>query len=62
MAAKKMAGSSSSRANILCGDQSNQNYILAHSVSGEDWQFQRMLPASVYDIYMKYWGNVVLTI
>ncbi|MGB8372720.1 MAG: hypothetical protein WCE82_07360 [Halobacteriota archaeon] len=57
-----MAGSSSSRANILCGDQSNQNYILAHSVSGEDWQFQRMLPASVYDIYMKYWGNVVLTI
>jgi hypothetical protein len=39
MVAKKMAGSSSSRANILRWDQSNKNYILTHSVSGVDWQF-----------------------
>jgi hypothetical protein len=39
MVAKKMAGSSSSRANMLRWDQSNRSYILTHSVSGVDWQF-----------------------
>jgi hypothetical protein len=48
---------------ILQWDQSNKNYILRFGVSGVDWRFcKQPLPASVYDIYMKYWGNVDLTI
>ena len=44
-------------------DQSNKNYILRYGVSEVDWRFYKHpLPASVYDIYMKYWGNVNLTI
>ena len=44
---------------ILQWDQSNKNYTLAHGVSGVDWRFYRHpLPASVYDIYSKYWSDV----
>ena len=48
---------------ILRWDQSNKNYILRYGVSWADWRFYKHpLPALVYDIYMKYWGNVDLTI
>jgi integrase len=44
---------------ILQWDQSNKNYILTHGVGGVDWRFYKHpLPDSVYDVYMKYWGNV----
>jgi hypothetical protein len=47
-----------------CGDaigweQSNRAYIMTHGVSGIDWKhYKHPLPDSVYDFYMKYWGNV----
>jgi hypothetical protein len=46
---------------ILQWDQSNKNYILTHGVSGVDWRFYKS-PRSgpVFDIYMKYWGDVEL--
>jgi integrase len=44
---------------IIQWDQSNKNYILTHGVSGVDWRFYKHpLPDHVYDVYMKYWGNV----
>jgi hypothetical protein len=44
---------------LLQWDQSNKNYILTHGVSGVDWRFyMHPLPASVYDVYMKYWSGV----
>jgi len=44
---------------ILQWDQSNKNYVLTHGVSGVDWRsYKHPLPASVYDIYMKYWAGV----
>ena len=46
---------------ILQWDQSNKNYILTHGVSGVDWRFYKSpRPGPVFDIYMKYWGNVEL--
>jgi len=46
---------------ILQWDQSNKNYILTHGVSGVDWRFYKSPRAEpVYDIYMKYWGDVEL--
>jgi len=47
---------------ILQWDQSNKNYVLTHGVSGVDWRFYKHpLPASVYDVYIKYWGGVSFT-
>ncbi|MGA2885220.1 MAG: hypothetical protein ABSE80_08715 [Halobacteriota archaeon] len=48
---------------ILQWDQSNKNYILTHGVSGVDWRFYKSpRPGPVFDIYMKYWGDVDFTI
>jgi integrase len=44
---------------IIQWEQSNRAYILTHGVSGVDWRFYKHpLPDSVYDIYMKHWGDV----
>jgi hypothetical protein len=46
---------------ILQWDQSNKNYILTHNVAGVDWRFYKSQRAEpVYDVYMKYWRNVLL--
>jgi hypothetical protein len=46
---------------ILQWDQSNENYILTHGVSGVDWRFYKQpLPEHVYNIYMKSWADVDL--
>ena len=46
---------------ILQWDQSNKNYILTHGVSGVDWRcYKSPRPTPVFDIYMKYWGDVEL--
>gem|GEM_PF-6718776 len=43
-------------------NQSNLAYILTHSVSSIDWALYKYpLPEHVYDVYMKYWGNVEFT-
>jgi len=48
---------------IIEWEQSNRAYVLTHGVSGVDWRFYKHpLPDSVYDIYMKYWGDVSLKI
>jgi hypothetical protein len=42
-------------------DRSNKNYVLSHGVSGVHWRFYKSpRPGPVFDIYMKYWGNVEL--
>jgi hypothetical protein len=44
---------------IIEWEQSNRAYILTHGVSGVDWRFYKHpLPDSVYDVYIKYWGDV----
>jgi hypothetical protein len=48
---------------ILQWDQSNKNYILTHNVRGVDWRFYKSPRAEpVYDVYMKYWGQMILTL
>jgi hypothetical protein len=41
--------------------QSNKNYIITHGVSGVEWQYKHPLPETVYDVYMKSWGDVELS-
>ena len=41
--------------------QSNKNYIMTHGVSGVEWQSKHPLPETVYDVYMKSWGDVELS-
>ncbi|MGZ4937055.1 MAG: hypothetical protein ACXV4C_10985 [Halobacteriota archaeon] len=44
---------------IIGWDQSNRAYILTHGVSGVDWtHYKHPLPENVYDVYMRYWGDV----
>jgi len=46
---------------IIQWDHSNRSYILSHGVSGVEWKhYRRPLPEYVYDIYMRYWGDVRL--
>ncbi|MGZ4852283.1 MAG: hypothetical protein ACXV3D_03725 [Halobacteriota archaeon] len=46
---------------VIGWDQSNRAYILTHGVSGVDWShYKHPLPEHVYDIYMRYWGDVTL--
>jgi hypothetical protein len=48
---------------VIQWDQSNRAYILTHGVSGVDWtHYKHPLPENVYDIYMKYWGDVSFNI
>ncbi len=47
---------------VIGWDQSNREYIITHGVSGIDWKhYKHPLPDSVYDVYMKYWADVRLT-
>jgi hypothetical protein len=44
---------------IIGWDHSNRAYILTHGVSGVDWShYKHPLPEHVYDVYMRYWGDV----
>jgi len=44
---------------IIQWEHSNRAYVLTHGVSGVDWRFYKHpLSDSVFDIYMKYWGDV----
>jgi len=44
---------------VIQWEHSNRAYILTHGVSGVDWShYKHPLPDSVYDVYMKYWGEV----
>ncbi len=44
---------------VIGWDQSNRAYIMTHGVSSVDWKhYKHPLPASVYDVYMKYWAGV----
>jgi len=48
---------------IIQWDQSNRAYILTHGVSGVDWaHYKHPLPEHVYDVYMKYWDCINLSI
>jgi integrase len=48
---------------IIEWEHSNRAYVLTHGVSGVDWtHYKHPLPDSVYDVYMKYWGNISLDI
>jgi hypothetical protein len=47
---------------VIGWDQSNRAYIMTRGVSGIDWKhYKHPLPENVYDIYMRYWGDVTLT-
>jgi hypothetical protein len=44
---------------IIQWEHSNRAYVLTHGVSGVDWtHYKHPLPEYVYNVYMKYWGNV----
>ena len=44
---------------IIQWEHSNRAYILTHGVSGVEWRYYKHpLPDTVYDVYLKYWGNV----
>lgn len=46
---------------IIEWEHSNRAYVLTHALGGVDWRFYKHpLPDSVYDVYMKYWGDVSL--
>jgi hypothetical protein len=48
---------------VIEWEQSNRKYVLTHGVSGVDWShYKNPLPESVYDIYVKYWGDVLLDV
>ncbi|MGZ4950874.1 MAG: hypothetical protein ACXVIP_05420 [Halobacteriota archaeon] len=47
------------RGDLIGWDQSNRAYVLTHGVSGVGWyHYKHPLPEHVYDIYMRYWGDV----
>jgi integrase len=47
---------------ILGWDATNRKYVLAHGMTGVDWEhYKHPLPEDVYDIYMKHWRDVSLT-
>jgi hypothetical protein len=46
---------------VIQWDQSNRAYILTHGISDVSWShYRNPLPENVYDIYIKYWGDVAL--
>jgi hypothetical protein len=48
---------------VIGWDQSNRAYIMTHGVSGIDWKhYKHPLPENVYDVYMKAWQDVDLTL
>jgi hypothetical protein len=46
---------------VIQWHQSNKNYIMTHGVAGVEWQYKHPLPETVYDVYMKSWGEVELS-
>jgi hypothetical protein len=49
------------RGDIIQWEQSNRAYILTHGVSGVEWShYRHPLPEYVYDVYMRYWKDVIL--
>jgi integrase len=47
---------------VIGWDASNRAYILTHGVSGIDWKhYKHPLPENVYDVYMRYWRGVELS-
>ena len=48
---------------VIGWNESSRAYILTHGVRGVEWSnYRHPLPDSVYDVYMKYWRDVVLII
>ncbi|MGD0172736.1 MAG: hypothetical protein ABSB81_11555 [Halobacteriota archaeon] len=48
---------------VIEWEPTNRAYILTHGVSGVQWShYKHARPEPVYDIYMKYWGEVSLKI
>ena len=48
---------------IIGWDATNRKYVLAHGMTGVDWEhYKHPLPESIYDVYMKSWGEVNLTV
>jgi hypothetical protein len=46
---------------IIGWDETNRKYILAHGMTGVDWQhYKHPLPEDVYDEYMRYWRDIEL--
>ncbi len=46
---------------VIGWEQSNRSYILTRGVSGVEWaHYRHPLPEYVYDVYMRYWKDVVL--
>ncbi|MGZ4925136.1 MAG: hypothetical protein ACXV4B_01615 [Halobacteriota archaeon] len=44
---------------VIGWEQSNRAYILTHGVSGVEWShYRHPLPEYVYDVYLRYWGDV----
>jgi hypothetical protein len=44
---------------VIQWEHSNRAYVLTHNVGSVDWRYYKHpLPDSVYDVYMKYWGDV----
>jgi integrase len=47
---------------IIGWDATNRRYILAHGMTGVDWEhYKHPLPEDVYDIYLRSWGGIDLT-
>lgn len=45
--------------NKIGWDATNRKYILAHGMTGVDWEhYGHPLPEDVYDTYMRYWQSV----
>jgi len=48
---------------LIGWNESNRAYILTHGVRGIEWSnYRHPLPEHVYDVYVKHWADVRLTI
>ena len=48
---------------VIGWNESNRAYILTHGVRGIEWSnYRHPLPEHVYDVYVKHWADVRLTI
>ena len=46
---------------VIQWEQSNRAFVLTHGVSGVEWShYRHPLPEYVYDVYMRYWKDVML--
>jgi len=45
---------------VIGWSESNRAYILTHGVRGIEWSnYRHPLPEHVYDVYMKYWKDII---